>query len=185
MTVAARITDMQDRLSAFRPAEKPWRVHYLQDVPWLLGQLAAQTAEVERLTAKLEGNECNAGHKTLPLKLWDCPACGIERLAVRDAALAAAAGLVQAWKVRLAYIGHPREPKHEGGAPDWSEIVMVTDAFLSTPAAEWGRALLGAVEALREISRAKATGSGLAVITLMGLVRRATNALAAYDHPGR
>lgn len=32
-------------------------------------------AEIQRLQAKLDLNECNSGHKTLPLTLWDCPAC--------------------------------------------------------------------------------------------------------------
>ena len=78
----------------------------IEDVVWLLDQIAALTAEVERLTAKLESDECNAGHKTLPLKLWDCPACG----AARDAALDEGyTPLIEAvWRARDALAAYDR-----------------------------------------------------------------------------
>ena len=105
------------------------------DMRWRPDQIAALTAEVERLTAKLESDECNAGHKTLPLKLWDCPACG----AARDAAIKEAVGLIQtlrSWLVSEA----SREVRNEA------------DSFLATPAAERGRVLLEVVEAARDLT---------------------------------
>jgi len=41
----------------------------------LLGLAKYQDAEIARLTEKLNANKCNRGHETLPLVLWDCPAC--------------------------------------------------------------------------------------------------------------
>lgn len=50
--------------------------------------------EIARLRANLDANECNAGHKTLPLRLWDCPECSrLEGQELR-AEIAAGASLV-------------------------------------------------------------------------------------------
>lgn len=35
--------------------------------------------QIDVLHAQLNSNECNSGHKTLPLKLWNCPACAEEK----------------------------------------------------------------------------------------------------------
>jgi hypothetical protein len=49
--------------------------------------LARVTAERDAALAKLNGTRCNAGHDTLPLVLWDCPACHDKTRAERDAVL--------------------------------------------------------------------------------------------------
>lgn len=38
-------------------------------------QCAAYEDELARCKEKLACNKCNRGHETLPLILWDCPAC--------------------------------------------------------------------------------------------------------------
>lgn len=48
-------------------------------------------AEVERLRAKLSQNKCNSGHETLPLELWDCPACA-DKLHAENATLRSLVG---------------------------------------------------------------------------------------------
>ena len=45
---AERMTEISDRLLDYQPAKKPWRVHYLEDVPWLLERLAAVRDEATR-----------------------------------------------------------------------------------------------------------------------------------------
>ena len=48
-------------------------------------------AENKRLNDKLNCNRCNKGHITLPLILWDCPACHDETraaLAAKDKRIA-------------------------------------------------------------------------------------------------
>lgn len=52
----------------------------------LTAQLENANREREALRAKLDCNRCNAGHKTLPLALWDCPACHDETRAQLAAA---------------------------------------------------------------------------------------------------
>ena len=42
-------------------------------------ELAQARRERDELQAKLDQNRCNSGHETLPLKLWNCPACTEER----------------------------------------------------------------------------------------------------------
>ena len=51
---AERMTEISDRLLDYQPAKKPWRVHYLEDVPWLLERLAAVRNEATRA----EREEC-------------------------------------------------------------------------------------------------------------------------------
>ena len=38
---------------------------------------------------------------------------------------------LEAWKVRLAFVGHPHESRQPDGTPDWSGVVKLTDAALS------------------------------------------------------
>ena len=45
----------------------------------VLDDLVEARRTIEALQAKLDHNRCNSGHETLPLKLWNCPACGEER----------------------------------------------------------------------------------------------------------
>jgi len=66
----------------------------LDDAYALMDKAVAQRDEA---LARLELNRCNSGHETLPLKLWECPACvaGVEEKleAERDQALARVAEL--------------------------------------------------------------------------------------------
>ena len=41
--------------------------------------------QLAQAQAKMNTNRCNKGHETLPLYLWDCPACHDETRAERDA----------------------------------------------------------------------------------------------------
>lgn len=40
-----------------------------------LRAVAAERDAAEHKLAQLEGRRCSAGHETLPLRLWGCPAC--------------------------------------------------------------------------------------------------------------
>lgn len=56
----------------------------------------ANKMELERdaLQARLDCTRCNSGHETLPLKLWDCPACTKEKVDALQAKLDEAVGLL-------------------------------------------------------------------------------------------
>lgn len=44
----------------------------LREPHWDAGRMAE---EILRLEDRLDNTKCNSGHETLPLMLWDCPAC--------------------------------------------------------------------------------------------------------------
>lgn len=48
-------------------------------------EVAALRGELAAARAKLNTNRCNSGHETLPLVLWECPACHDETRKERDA----------------------------------------------------------------------------------------------------
>ena len=52
-------------------------------------------------------------------------------LADRDARLAELRDVLNGWKVRLAFVGMPGEPRHADGTPNWGVIVARTDAALA------------------------------------------------------
>ena len=100
----------------------------------------------------------------------DCPICEITRLReerlsdirkVRadeqekrlrlETTIAALREGLEAWKVRLAYSGHPKEAKQTDGTPDWSGVVSLTDALLTSP--DPGAPLRRVVEAADELER--------------------------------